>query len=534
MTIRTLHIWAAAAALLSTLAASARAEDASIGIFLRGDKMQGIHGLAAGPDGQLYVGSVVGQSVYRIDPKTGAAATWQGPPTGMADDLVFAPDGRLIWTSILLGKLHARLGDGPVQELATGLPGLNALAFNKEGRLFATQVFLGDALHEFDPLGKNPPRKIMEGMGGLNGFDFGPDGLLYGPLWFKKQIVKVDVDKATLAVVADGFAIPAAANFGPDGMLYVLDSERGEVVRVDTATGAKSIAATIRTGLDNLCFDPQGRMFVTGMAEAAVFEVDYKAGTYRTIRESKIVAPADLAIAGDSLYIADVFSLREVNLKSREVKTITRVPQFEYAFGIDASDKFIHTASWFNNCVQTFDRKTGALLHTYHNLPMAFDVLEMPDGSLLVLQMQAGTISRLSQDEETPPTVLAKDLAGAVAMARAGDSAVYVTLFGKGEVARVDLKTGTATTVASGLRQPEGIAVTGDGHLIVVEANAGSVVTIDPKSGEKTGLVEGLSLSMPAIAGFPPMGNIGGATVGPDGTVFVASEKESAIFKIEL
>jgi len=514
-------------------APNVHAEDASIGIFMRGDRMQGIHGLAAGPDGQIYAGSVVGQSVYRIDPKMGAVSVWQGPPKGMADDIAFAPDGRAFWTSILLGKLHARLGDGPIEEIATGLPGLNALAFNKEGRLFATQVFLGDALHELDPLGQKPPRKIMEGMGGLNGFDFGPDGLLYGPLWFKKQVVKVDVDKATLEVVADGFATPAAANFGPDGMLYVLDSERGEVVRVDIATGAKSVAATIRPGLDNLCFNAQGVMYVTGMAESAVFEVDYKTGKYRTVRESKIVSPCDLAGVGDSLYIADVFSLREVNMKSREVKTIARVPQFEYAFGIDASEKFVHTASWFNNCVQTFDRATGALLRTYHNLPLAYDVLEMPDGSLLVLQMQAGTISRLTQDEHAAPVVVAKGLAGAVALARIGET-VYASQYAQGTVARVDLASGVVTAVVTGLDRPEGLATMADGRLLVVEGDAGSVVAVNPVNGEKSRLIEGLSLALPAIAGFPPMGNISGVAVGQDGTIFVGSEKESAIFRIEL
>ena len=48
---------------------------------------------------------------------------------------------------------------------------------------------------------------IMEKMGGLNGFQFGPDDLLYGPLQFKGQVVKVDVDKAELTVVVDGFKV---------------------------------------------------------------------------------------------------------------------------------------------------------------------------------------------------------------------------------------------------------------------------------------------------------------------------------------
>ena len=74
-------------------------------------------------------------------------------------------------------------------------------------------MFLGDALYEIDVEGVKPPRMITEKMGGLNGFEFGPDDKLYGPLWFKGQVAKVDVDKAELTVVADGFKIPAAVNF---------------------------------------------------------------------------------------------------------------------------------------------------------------------------------------------------------------------------------------------------------------------------------------------------------------------------------
>ncbi len=514
------------------LLASAHAEDAAPEVFLHGDKMQGIHGIVAGPDGQLYVGSVLGQSIYKVDPASGATSVWQGPPLGMADDLAFAPDGRLVWTSILIGKLHARLGDGPVQELATGLPGMNALAFTKDGRLFGTQVFLGDALHEFDPAGKKPPREIMKGMGGLNGFEFGKDGLLYGPLWFKKQVVKVDVETATITVVVDGFERPAAVNFGPDGQLYVLDSPKGDVVRVDIVTGQKTVAATLIPGLDNLCFDAQGKMYVTGMADAAVFEVDYKTGKSRTIREAPLVAPTDLAISGDTLFIADSFALRSVDLKTREVKTISRAPELEYAFGIDVSEEFVHTASWFNSAVQTFDRKTGALLHTYHGLPLAYDVLEADDASLLVLQMGPGTISRLSPEEGKAPVVIAKGLAGGTALARAGADAAYVTLFAKGEVVRVDLKSGVATTVVSGLQQPEGVSVAKDGRILVIESALGRVVSIDPKSGEKTVLASGLSLAIPGIPGFPPMVSINGVAAGPDGSVFVASEAESSIYRL--
>ena len=134
----------------------------------------------------------------------------------------------MAWTAFLTGDLYSRKGDGPVKKLASGLPGINSLAFRKDGRLSATQVFLGDALYEIDVEGVKPPRKIMEKMGGLNGFEFGPDDMLYGPLWFKGQVARVDVDKAELSVVADGFKIPAAVNFDSKGNLFVVDTALGQ------------------------------------------------------------------------------------------------------------------------------------------------------------------------------------------------------------------------------------------------------------------------------------------------------------------
>ena len=84
----------------------------------------------------------------------------------------------MAWTGFLTGDLYARKGDGPIKKLASGLPGINSLAYRKDGRLYATTVFLGDTLYEIDVEGVKPPREIMEKMGGLNGFEFGPDDRL--------------------------------------------------------------------------------------------------------------------------------------------------------------------------------------------------------------------------------------------------------------------------------------------------------------------------------------------------------------------
>jgi len=55
--------------------------------------------------------------------------------------------------------------------ISSGLPGSNSLAFNKEGKLYFTQVFLGDALYEADWKGGAAPKLIRKDLGGLNGFE---------------------------------------------------------------------------------------------------------------------------------------------------------------------------------------------------------------------------------------------------------------------------------------------------------------------------------------------------------------------------
>ncbi len=193
-----------AATVLLATGAGASAQTYEVTKLVSGSAFHGVHGLGIDKAGRLFAGSVAGAALYEVDLTSGTAKVSVPGPEGMADDIAFAPDGTMAWTGFLTGDLYSRKGDGPVKKLASGLPGINSLAFRKDGRLYATQVFLGDALYEIDVEGVKPPRQIMEKMGGLNGFEFGPDGMLYGPLWFKGQIARVDVDKAELTVVADG------------------------------------------------------------------------------------------------------------------------------------------------------------------------------------------------------------------------------------------------------------------------------------------------------------------------------------------
>ncbi|MFK4572736.1 sugar lactone lactonase YvrE [Bradyrhizobium ottawaense] len=365
---------AVVAALFATTSVSA--ETWEVTKLVQGSAFHGVHGLGIDKAGHLFAGSVAGAALYEVDVSGGTAKVAIPSPIGMADDIAFAPDGTMAWTGFLTGDLYARKGDDPIKKLASGLPGINSLAFRKDGRLYATTVFLGDTLYEIDVEGVKPPRQIMEKMGGLNGFEFGPDDKLYGPLWFKGQVAKVDVDKAELTVVADGFKVPAAVNFDSKGNLFVVDTALGQLVRVDPKSGARTLVAQLKPSLDNLAIDDKDRIYVSNMADNGIQEVDPATGQAKQIIIGKLALPGGIGVTSengkDTIHLADVFAYRTVDGATGEVTEKARMhaagTTLEYPMSATAKGNDVVLSSWFTGTVQVIDAKTGAtrdLLHGF-------------------------------------------------------------------------------------------------------------------------------------------------------------------------
>ncbi len=321
----------------------------------------GVHGLAIDAKGRLLAGSVVGNTLWEVDRNTGAAKVLIDAPEGQADDIAVGPKGELAWTNYLMGMLRYRESDtAPLRVLAKDLPGLNSLDFDRRnGKLYASQVFLGDALWEIDREGQKPPRLIKKDMGGFNGFEAGPDGMLYGPLWFKGQVVKIDPANGNMTVIADGFKIPAAANLDGKGNLWVVDARSGELVKVDLATGRKTVAKQLRASLDNLAIAPDGTIYVSNMANNEVQAFNPATGELRTLTSGKVAVPAGMKIDGNDLWVADVFGFRQVDVRTGEVRDVFRMqrePDLDYPFAVGLSPKLFALSSWFTGTVQLVDR----------------------------------------------------------------------------------------------------------------------------------------------------------------------------------
>jgi len=497
----------------------------------------GVHGLAVDTKGRLLAGSVVGYSMWEVDRQTGAAKVMIPAPEGQADDIAVGPKGELAWTNYLMGTLRYRESDGaPMKVLAKDLPGMNSVDFDRRnGKLYASQCFLADALWEIDVTGAKPPRLIAKDLGTFNGFEVGPDGMLYGPQWFKGTVVKINPENGAVTVINNEFKIPAAANLDGKGNLWVVDTATGELSKIELASGRKTVMKQLKPSLDNLAIAPDGTIYVSNMADNSVEAYNPATGALRTLTSGKVAVPAGLKVDGDKLWVADIFGFREVDLKGGGVRDVFRMhatdSKMEYPFAVGLSSRSYALASWFTGTVQVIDRTTKATTAMIHGLKAPYDAIPMEDGSVLVAEIATGNVSRASGADLKTMTVVASGLAGPVQMALGKDGALYVTE-AAGKLTRIDLADGKKTEVAAGLALPEGVAQTPWGTFIVAEAAAGKLTEIDPAGGTRRTVADKLPIGLAGGPGMPPPYVPTGVAVGADGTVYFSANKDNGVYRI--
>lgn len=521
-----------AALALAALLAAGSANAQTMTRLVPGSAFHGVHGIRFAPNGELYAGSVIGQTLYAVNIDTGAVRVVEGPPKGMADDIAFGPGGQVVWTAISAGIVYTRRGDGPVEVLVKDMPGANSLVWTRDGKhLYLGQVFAGDGVWELDPAGVKPPRKIAGPVGGFNSFTVGPDGALYGPLWFKGQIARIDPDSGALTVVAEGLQTPAAAKFNSKGELFAIDTKVGVLYRIDLKTGAKTKVAQLRTSLDNMEFGPGkagggDRLFVSNMADNGIQEVDVKTGRLRDVVKPGLSATQDIAVSSeggkDTLFVADGFAYRSVDAATGKVTDIARAYSDEIANPSAAGVQGDRVYLVGGGRIDVRDRASGKRLSLSEPFRGPTDVIGLPGGDMVV-SLAGGDLVRVSGAERV---TLATGLKFPASLALGPGDAVYVAERDGGRISRVDLKTGAVTEAAGGLGKPRAVAVASDGTLIVLDAGTKEVIAFDRASGARTVLAKDFPV------GYLPNAPAGGVAVGAKGDVYVASDVENAIYRI--
>ena len=497
------------------------------------------NGLAFGPDGRLYVASVLGESIFALDLATGVIEVVVAPFAGEADDLLFTPGGDMIWTALLEGVVRMWRADGAMHDLASGLPGANSIALTRDHRrLFVGQVFMGEGLWEIDLAGRAPPRLVADHTGGLNASQFGPDGLLYAPSWERGQVVRIDPDTGATEVLAEGFQKPGAVRFDVRDRLYVLDDATGELFALDERDGAfqRRSIAKLATSTDNVMFGPNGLAYVSNMVDNSIHEVDPDTGAVRVVVAGRLGFPRSLALTsdagGDTLHIADSCAYRTLDTRKLKLRDVARAVASEVKFptAVGATADGVLLVGEAFGVVQLFDR-AGGHVRDVEGFVQPGAALLLGTGALsthaglLVAEPQAGRILHVDGDHRA---VLVEGLQGPVGLADAGDGTVLVAESGTGRLLRVALSNGAVSIVAEGLGLLRAVAVGAGGLVAVLDVEGGRVLTVELETGRTTLVAEGLAVGYLT----EPHPRSGGLAVGSDGAIYVAADRENAIDRI--
>jgi sugar lactone lactonase YvrE len=474
---------------------------------------------------------VIGQSIFRVDTGSGAVTTFIGPREGMADDLAIGADGTFVWTAIEDGSVYARSPGGPIRRLMEDQKGANAVSFSPDGkRLFATLVFYGDALYELDVTGARPPRLILKDIGGLNAFEVADDGMIYGPLVFKRSIVRINPDTGAMATVSSDFMSVGALKLDFKGSAYVLDNGARALKRVDLATGRTAPVAQLPHGADNLDIDSRGRVFVSLSEVNAIIEVDPATGSVRyVVKPAPLTSATGLAVASeggaDVLFLGDLFGgVKRIDGRTGAIDE-TPIAIFQPAHVSVTRDRLLVVSEVFG-AIQRIDRASYETVAEWTGFTSPGDALEAPGGDVVVAETGTGRLLLVTGPAPADRRVIAEGLATPRGLAWASAGAVYVSEASGGRVSRIALGDGARSVVASGLAQPEGIAVLPDGALAVVEVGAKRLTRIAAGGGTMTPIASNLPI------GFANGPSLYRGVAASGSAIYINSDVENAVYRI--
>jgi sugar lactone lactonase YvrE len=451
-----------------------------------GAPIRGSNGMAFGPDGNLYIASMMGMEIVG----SGAVLERLNDDLGIfaaIDDLTFGPDGSPYWNELAQGVVGRRAPDGTVHRQFVGV-GNNPIGFSPAGRLFVALVSFGDGFYELDPELVRDPRPI---------------------------IVATE-------------AIPY-----PIGFLNAF-----EVLALDTATGTRTVLATLSPGLDNIAFDPAGELFVSNYVDGSIVHVRQD-GSVRAVLPGGMIAPQGVAVrarpdGSASLYIGDMYSLRELDgLDGRELGMVPGIligQGVTPALTVQTDGDHLVLSSWLTGAVQVWD-PDGRTVLEHHAFGAPLDALHVGDDLVVADPRQGGVVWASTREP-----ILAIDRQQVwlpVGLATDGER-LWVGDWATGIVWQIGFDGRTPTTpvpIALDLAQPEGLAFDGTG-LLVVETGAGRLSRIDLATGEARVLVEGLEIWVAGTQSMP-LRFFTGVAVGPSGTIYVTGDVTNVVYRIE-
>ena len=236
---------------------------------------------------------------------------------GRPDDLVFDPQGRLVFSDFYNGTIRRINNDGNVTTIMSGLPGPEGLVYLSNGTLiFAEQT--PNRIVELTP-GSTTPTLLRNLPGtpsgaackdGVDGIGFDPiTNTLIVPDSPTGDVYRMSLDGKTLQLIASGIVRPVGAAVDSQGNIYIADECGGAVWRI--TSGGK----TTRIGgfgmPDDIAFDAQGNMLLIDLKPSihALIRVRTATGQREVLASKDFIEPQGLVVdAHDNIYVSDDYA----------------------------------------------------------------------------------------------------------------------------------------------------------------------------------------------------------------------------------
>lgn len=225
------------------------------------------HGLAAAPDGTLYVSSQGNGNpdrIFKVTP-AGAVSTLTTLPAGGLQGLARTPMGDLIATMRCTGALYRVYPDGAWETLLppNGMATPQAMAFSPAGELFVNNDEAGRIVRITDGQGEFFV-EVISYIPPLGHLAFDHFGNLYfseGAPGFQPRLIKISPQAQVTEVTRD-VSFPSGLAFTPDGTLYVAENLSGEVSAVSTTDGTVTTFVDGLTRPQSIAADNVGNLYV--------------------------------------------------------------------------------------------------------------------------------------------------------------------------------------------------------------------------------------------------------------------------------
>jgi len=514
-------------------------------VLVQGAPLAGAaNGIFFDQDDNLWVASVFGQAIRKIDPESGAILDQLGPAEYVVfpDDLTIDAFGTLYWTDTAVGAVFGRLPGGPTFPVALGFPWANPITISDDGRLFFAQCFetgpAGNGFFEADPFGNLTTSTIRSGDPGCasNGMDWW-EGDLYSPRWYEGRVVKVDISTGDLTAVTADWGIPTAVKFNSLGELYAVNQGNGEVVRINRISGDREVLAVFPYGWsDNLAFDSDDRLFVSSATDGTVAEI-LPDGGVRIVSPGGMTVPMGIALIGDTVYVGEPQSVRGFDIHTGEAVSVTRSafgvgPAF-FTTAVSSIGEHLILLSFTTGQFLLWDPLTGSPINQSF---FAAPVDAEPFGDqLLISDAGTGSVLRLSLSDLDDRETIASGFYFPAGLAVShGDAYVSDTVQGAVfQIMRDGEVLAFPDTVADGLAGPEGIALrSGGNRLLVVEGVTSSLKEINLRSGKVKTIAADLGFQ-PSVGPELPAQWFNDVDVDSAGAMYVNADGANVIYKFK-